>query len=264
MISSIKLVFIGILKSSALTFSLSLDDIFLFLPYLTGAQGTTKTKTDILQNVNPVTDDIQISKIKHVKDGGILIGCKTAEDNLKLKSMVQEKLVEAYDVREVGGVNPRIRIVGMTREYSSDQLRFQLLKMNIELIVNQNECKVIKIMPFKRDNQKFQVIVQVDKASYEKILKAGNVFIGLDSCKIFDAVQVSRCFNCNGFNHSSKFCKKERSCPRCGENHAVKDCKSVTLKCVNCCIRNVKLSRMLVLIMLQACNKLREDILSVQ
>nr|CAI5843321.1 unnamed protein product [Callosobruchus analis] len=147
--------------------------------------------------------------------------------------------------------------------------------MNIELIVNQNECKVIKIMPFKRDNQKFQAIVQVDKASYEKILKAGNVFIGLDSCKIYDAVQVSRCFNCNGFNHSSKFCKKERSCRRCGENHAVKDCKSVTLKCVNCCIRNSKVEPNVSTdhatwdilncsTFLEACNKLREDILSIQ
>ncbi|CAH1982020.1 unnamed protein product [Acanthoscelides obtectus] len=68
-------------------------------------QDTLKTKTDILKNMNPVADDIHISKIKNVKDGGILIGCKNVEDNLKLDRIVQEKL--SYDVKKVGGVNPR-------------------------------------------------------------------------------------------------------------------------------------------------------------
>ncbi|CAH1998439.1 unnamed protein product [Acanthoscelides obtectus] len=104
------------------------------------------------------------------------------------------------------------------------------------------------------------------------MLKAGNVFIGLDCCRYFDAVQVSRCFNCNGFNHSSKLCKKERSCPRCGENHAVKDCKSATLKSINCVFRRSK-GELNVCTnhaawdikncssYLQACSKLRADLL---
>ncbi|CAH1964379.1 unnamed protein product, partial [Acanthoscelides obtectus] len=74
------------------------------------AQDTSKTKTDILQNVNLVADEIHISKIKHVKDGGVLIGCKSDEGNLQLKKLVQEKMVGSYGVKDVGGVNPRKQI----------------------------------------------------------------------------------------------------------------------------------------------------------
>ncbi|CAH1984539.1 unnamed protein product [Acanthoscelides obtectus] len=123
------------------------------------SQDTSKTKTDILQNVNLVADEIHISKIKHVNDGGVLIGCKSAEGNLKLKKLVQEKMVGSYDVKDVGCVNPRVRIIGMTLEYSAEHLRNQLFNMNDVLISNPNDSKIIKILPFKRDNAKYQAVV---------------------------------------------------------------------------------------------------------
>lgn len=89
------------------------------------------------------------------------------------------------------------------------------------------------------------------------------------------AVEIHRCFKCNGYNHSAKFCKNEFSCPRCGENHEVKDCQSRDLRCVNCFnhfnsgesninfvhaawdIQNCPSYSL-------TCNKLRSDILNLQ
>nr|CAI5847086.1 unnamed protein product [Callosobruchus analis] len=197
-------------------------------------QDIVKTKGDILQSVNPIADNLHISKIKTVKDGGIPIGCRNKDDNKKLKSLVEDRLSTGYNVREVGGINPRVRIVGITSHCSNDQLKTWLLKMNSDLIDVSAECEVMKINPLKNNVNVFQATVQVGKASYGKLLKAGNVFIGLDCCKVFNAVEVSRCYACNGYSHSSKACRKKVTCPRCGENLELKVCKSNYLKCINC------------------------------
>nr|CAI5849644.1 unnamed protein product [Callosobruchus analis] len=51
------------------------------------------------------------------------IGCKSQEENRKLKAMVQEKLSDNYEVREVTGVYPRIKLVGMNCKYSEETLK---------------------------------------------------------------------------------------------------------------------------------------------
>ena len=44
-----------------------------------------------------------------------------------------------------------------------------------------------------------------------------------------------RCFQCQEFGHSRKFCKKQLKCRKCGcEGHDGSDCHSETLCCVNC------------------------------
>ena len=47
-----------------------------------------------------------------------------------------------------------------------------------------------------------------------------------------------RCFRCNGFNHGSKQCKKQLSCPLCSGSHELKNCTlpkdSKDFRCSNC------------------------------
>nr|CAI5835906.1 unnamed protein product [Callosobruchus analis] len=64
-------------------------------------QEVNKTKSDILSNANPAEAEVQLTRVRNVRDGGILIGCKSQEENRKLKAMVQEKLSDNYEVREV-------------------------------------------------------------------------------------------------------------------------------------------------------------------
>ena len=66
-------------------------------------------------------------------------------------------------------------------------------------------------------------------------MNAGELFIGYDHCSVFNAVDILRYFNCNGYHHSSRSCKSAEPCPNCAmSNHAVGDCTANQLKCVNC------------------------------
>lgn len=201
------------------------------------------TKSDILSNINPTVENLQISKVKSVKDGGILIGCKTEADNVKLKEMVQQKMDNFYEVKNVAGFRPRLRVVGMTENFSSDDVSNYLLKCNPGIFVNDSGFKILKIFPTKKNESIWQMVIEVEKLTYDRALKAGNVFVGYDSCTVYDAVEIFRCFKCNEYNHSSKNCKKTVSCPVCSENHELKECQSRKKKCSNCCNLKIKKKR---------------------
>ena len=192
-----------------------------------------QTKSEVLQSLDPLHNDCHVKKVKHVKDGGLLLTCNTVEDTLKIKEMAEEKLVN-YEIRNVKGVHPRIRIVGLTQLFDIDYIGDYLLKQNTSIFDKNSHCKVIKCWPTKNNKDVYQAILQVDSHSYNRLMNNNTLLVGLDSCIVYDNVTVSRCFKCNSYNHSSKFCKQSTTCPRCAEAHEVKDCKSQKLTCINC------------------------------
>lgn len=197
-------------------------------------QNPSTTKADILHNINPLEENLRLSKIKPVKDGGFVIGCSNKDDNEKVLKMVQQKMSSSYDVKMIEGIQPRIKVVGMSENFTTDTITDYLFKCNDGIFVEKSACKILKITPTRKNPKIFQVILQVDKDTYERALTAGNVFIAYDSCKVYDAVELLRCFNCNEYNHSSKKCEKSICCPLCAEGHSVKDCTSISRKCSNC------------------------------
>jgi hypothetical protein len=111
-----------------------------------------------------------------------------------------------------------------------------LSKQNECVFEKNSELKLLKLAPLKNNQSIFCALMEVDISTYKKprVLSIRHCLLGLDSCTIYDAVEVSRCFNCNGFNHSSHKCKSALSCPRCAKDHAVKQCKASEQCCVNC------------------------------
>lgn len=202
------------------------------------AQEIKQTKSELMHNINPTDNSIHLTKVKHIKDGGILIACKSKEENEKIMKLVQETMSDSYAVKEVAGINPRLCIVGLSEKYTEEMLQYQIRNCNPEIFSKYSDCKIVKIFPTKKNAAIFQAVSQIDRNVYDIILKADNLFVGYDSCRVYDALEVSRCYNCNEFNHSSKSCNNSLSCPLCGGNHNVKSCRSQLRNCTNC----VKLS----------------------
>ena len=208
------------------------------------AQLASLTKVDIVKNINPAESQLSIAKVRTIKDGGVVIGCSTSEDNARFKEIAQKKLSDKYVIKEFKGILPSIKVVGMTENYSAEDLTELLehvIKRNDNVFNLNSVCRVLKIWPTKKNKDVFQAIFQVDRETYSKILQTGGIFIGFDYCSVFDAVHVTRCFKCCGYNHLASKCPiKETICPKCGSKHEAKDCKSETYKCVNCVSYNAK------------------------
>lgn len=203
-------------------------------------QSIENTKAEILQTINPAEVNIRLSKVRTVKNGGLVIGCQTEEENEKFMSLVQNQLANSYDVQAAKIFKPRVRLVGMSIKYTEAQITDFIFKCNSHIFFNDAHVQIIKIFPLKNNSNIFQATIQLDEVSYNRVLQVGNICIGYDSCKVYDAVDVYRCFKCNEFNHSSKKCKNQQSCPICSGNHELKDCQSTQKKCSNCIKHNNK------------------------
>ena len=204
-------------------------------------QSNAVTKTDLLHNVNPVTANVSVSKVKHIRDGGILVSCCSKDDAIKLSKEAADRLADRYTIKEVTTVNPRIRIVGMSEEHDESTFLNYIKVQNSQIFNNEEKLQLMSIGPVKakhsegkRKSKVFQAVVQLGISAYTSALSAGQLFIGYDCCSVYDAVDITRCYNCCGFHHISAKCRSRPVCPRCTGSHQVRECKSESLKCLNC------------------------------
>lgn len=193
------------------------------------SQKSDETKSDLTKNIDPKS--IRICNIRNIPKGGIAINCSSKEEMNKLKDVAVQKMGEKYNVRIPDDMKLKIKITGMSENLSDEEL--------IENITVQNEfmkngkVKVVKIYENIR-NKSFEAIIEVNKDDYNKLLDEQNINIGWSRCKVYEYVNVSRCFKCCGYNHRSAVCKNNLTCIKCGGNHFIKDCKASTSVCINC------------------------------
>lgn len=193
------------------------------------------TKSDLMQTLNPADLDFHIGKVEHTRDGGIILGCSHSDGIAKLKDIAQKELSSKYDVRVLKSARPQVRIVGMGTCYSDCELKNYLVKQNPQVFSEKSEIQIIRSWPTKKDKNVFQSLIQLDPSTFDIISSSGNILIGYDKCTVFEAFDIPRCFNCNGFFHTKKFCKCKTRCPICAKEHDVKECppQSIT-QCINC------------------------------
>lgn len=206
-------------------------------------QKNSQTKGDFLHEINPLEHNLLISSVKNISNGGIVIGCTNEKEASKLKEVAKGKLAEKYEIRDAKNLNPRIRLVGISEKLEESELVEFVKYQNKSLFSENSECKLIKLWPTRKNSNVFQAILQVDVITYNNLMSGGDgkLFVGYDYCDVYDSIELRRCFKCNGFNHHSNRCTVQQySCPRCAEDHQVKDCKAVDLKCVNCLKLNKK------------------------
>lgn len=201
------------------------------------SQKSVTTREEVKELIDPT--DIEISGLKTISNGGIAIECKNKEAISKLKAEASSKMGERYNINEPRKRNPRIKIVGMREQRNAEDIKNKMMAQNKYL--QHENCKinvvhVAKMKSVKNKGDKFFAYAEVDARSYRSLLESDNINIGWDICKVFDAVNVTRCFKCCGYNHKAKDCTREERCPKCAGLHGLRDCKASedAHECINC------------------------------
>lgn len=198
-----------------------------------GSQSGAVTRADLLRCVNPVKAGVQVSGVRNISGGGVIVSCSSKNGADSFKSLAGESLAEKYNVKEVAKLHPRIRIVGLSEEFLEEEL-LKLLKLQNAAIFNNANVKLIASRHLKHNNNMYQAILQLDKETYAMALDAGQLVVGYDRCTVYDAIEVTRCFKCCGFHHISRYCKGKEVCSKCAGDHPSKSCTSLALCCINC------------------------------
>ncbi|CAH1102969.1 unnamed protein product [Psylliodes chrysocephalus] len=153
-------------------------------------QATPVTKTAIIQNINPVSSNINITKVFNVRDGGIIVRCENSDECIKFKKFADEKLANDYTIKEVPVLNSRFKIVGISENLSENDFINVIKNQNKNEICPDSNLKVISQLPLKKNNKLFQVIIQSYINSYQKVNSLGKLFVGCDYCNVFNAIEA--------------------------------------------------------------------------
>lgn len=200
-------------------------------------QAISLTKSEVFENIKHSDQNVPITKVKHINNGGILLTCDTDDGNAKLKKVVDENLSQNYKITEVTNPKPRIKVVGISNEVTAEDVVKFLRLQNPDKIREEAECSVLKFWRTKKNSAVMQALVQVDAVTYGNIMEAKDkhVILGLDHCRVYDGIELLRCFKCSNFNHSASVCRAKLACPRCSMEHNLSDCKKeYPEKCINC------------------------------
>lgn len=201
-------------------------------------QGSDKTKSDIMKQIKPAELNISINKIRPTKSGHLIIKCNDTKNTQKLKTEIEQKLSDEYEVEESKLRNPQIKIVGHTNE---DKLTVDQLE---ESIRNQNsfitEDDTFTITYIKETNNK-TIFAECCPGLFRKIMFQKKIYIGWERYPVYENLSVKQCFKCNGFYHNSEVCKSVTKCSYCGGEHAREECSmDLEMKCSNCEVSNQK------------------------
>lgn len=134
-------------------------------------------------------------------------------------------------------MNPRIKVIALSENLESDQIINYLRTQNDQCFDEKSDLKFIKLEESKNMRQKYKkynIIIEMDATTYSKCMAQEKLNIKWDRCYIVEAVQLTRCFNCSGFNHLAENCTRKKTCPKCSEQHNINEFKNSIEKCINC------------------------------
>lgn len=180
---------------------------------------------------------IPIEWMKAVNTNKIMLQCKKFEDIHLVENILKKQASDKFKISIQKLKNPLVKITGIDMEiHSRENILHDIVNRN-----NIDEQDVnIKHVYINKKNSKQTAIIELSKSAYAKIMKDEKMYIGYHRCKVWNEYNLNKCFNCSQYGHSSKNCQYESKCAKCAGNHKTYECKSKTIKCAVCCMRNSK------------------------
>ena len=207
----------------------------------------TDTENQNIVEKTIIENQISLSQTYKNKSGDLVLVCDSEETRDELKNLVHS----AKEDISMGSPNVKrssITIVGLSREYSSDEVYTLILQndfMKKFSMANnlKDHIKIHSVKPLKNNETKYQVFASVSQIVREGIHRfRDKLIMGVNSCKVYDRIQTKRCYNCQKFGHYMANCPTPQvhSCGKCSGNHFTRDCTSNDRKCINCTQNNIE------------------------
>lgn len=218
------------------------DEVVIIKPH--GKKSSAETVKNMKENIDIVKEGINVNRIVLGQNGSVIIGCSEQGDREKLRNVMQKKLGEEYTVKTPATRNPRVKIYGIDLEESEtpeDELIGKICDQNhISKERETLHIKILKKWTYENYNN-MTIILEVDTETHDALVKDNRVRVGWKVCGATTHVTVTQCYNCWGYYHTAKQCKKKTRCGRCAEAHQTRECKKEDRRCASCVDHREKL-----------------------
>lgn len=168
---------------------------------------------------------------------------KTSRNDVdKVVSDLQSNLGQKFEVKVMQKKKPRLKIVRFNNvnDIDESQIMRTLFAQNDHIFNDSDDIKIVKIIKNRNSDSEVTLIIEVCQRLHSAMLDNKFVSILFSKCRVYDAIDVPRCYKCSKLGHYESRCQHDVCCPKCSGNHKIKDCKSSEIKCTNCVDANSK------------------------
>jgi hypothetical protein len=202
-------------------------------------KNTEQLGAETINQIKSVFDPVEnnIHGVKSVSKGGVVIMCNDMESTNKCREEISAKLGEDYEVNISKQKKPLLKIWGLSEIIEKEELVQRLKKQNESVL----ESADINVVTIKKNPRGVMCLLEADQQTHESLLAVGRVLIGWDSCRVYQHIDILRCFQCSQFGHIAANCKNQLCCAKCCGDHDGLFCVSDYAKCINCVGANERL-----------------------
>lgn len=219
-------------KSNAVA---KLEQTVLFKPKKN--QSADKTKDDISAKFDPVAFAVKDVWLRDF--GEVAVRCGSKDLALKMVSSASTVCAEKYIIEMQKPLKPRIKIIGFSKDLNHEVLVDKLKQQNN--LTTSFDLKVVRVTRNeKRKSNQMSAVIETDATGFITLMKLRRVYLGWERCRLVDATDALRCYNCSEFQHKASACTKAACCPKCAGGHKAEECDSDYEKCINCHMENAK------------------------
>jgi hypothetical protein len=84
------------------------------------SQAVSKTKSDIINKIDPSKSNVDISGVRSTKNGGLILKCHDPSEFKKFA--LDNKLVDSYEIKDLKTISPRLRISGVSSDLGKEHI----------------------------------------------------------------------------------------------------------------------------------------------
>lgn len=179
-------------------------------------------------------NNIRITRMHRVKNGGVLIGANNKEDLATIKAKLSTKLEGKASIRSPHLRCPEIRIVNIPKELQASDIIPLLIKQNdipTDLESCLGNCKLSTTRFGRKD-----AIISVNNPLFQILETRGKVYLDFSSLSVVENIYVRTCLNCHNTGHVKSTCPllDKVICRKCGSAHKSEDCTATSSSCWRC------------------------------
>ena len=202
-------------------------------------QEISKTWSEVAKAA--ISEKAGVTKSYTNKVGQTIFVCNSDKSKQALLPHVEK----AFTGRTINTPKPRLPTISVPfihGKYGNEELLDVLRAQNEDrgILLNRDNAQVMFTTPMRDRDGLYQAVIRVSNEVRDKIKSNGDrLYIGVNSCPVFDRFFIKRCNNCQEYNHFHKDhggCKKTPVCSRCTGNHDSRTCRTDKnmYQCANC------------------------------
>lgn len=199
-----------------------------------------ETKKALTKLVSPKEENLQIRNVRRAQGNGLIV--ETAKSSNVEALLKNEKLRSAGLIVDVPmKKSPRLIIYGAPRRDDDAEILQAIIDQNLSPEETQKYGKQIKIAfktGSKNNRESCNIVLEASREARELLIRREKLYIMWQCCHVRDYIAATRCYKCQAYGHTTKYCKAEKDiCGHCSNaGHMFKNCpnKEKHASCVNC------------------------------